>query len=111
MNSAMDDWIDVAATADFPPGSRRTVDAGGTAIVVFNVGGRYYAIEDRCTHDNGTLSDGQLDGCEIICPRHQARFSLDSGAALCPPAYEPVATFPVRIANGMVQARDNRFDP
>jgi len=106
----MDDWIDIAAPADFPPGTRRTVDAAGTPIAVFNVGGESYAIEDRCTHDDGTLSDGRVEGCEIICPRHQAHFSLRSGEALCPPAYEPVAIFPVRIANGMVQVRDDRFD-
>lgn len=106
----MDDWIDVAATVDLPPGTCRTVDAAGTPIAVFNIDDKYYAIEDRCTHDDGTLSDGKVIGCEIICPRHQARFSLRSGAALCPPAYEPVATFPVRIADGTVQVRDNRFD-
>lgn len=106
----MNDWIDIAASADFPPGTCRTVDAAGTPIAVFNVGGEYYAIEDRCTHDNGTLSQGQIEGREIVCPRHRARFSLLSGEALCPPAYEPIATFTVRIADGMVQVSDNRFD-
>jgi 3-phenylpropionate/trans-cinnamate dioxygenase ferredoxin subunit len=106
----MDNWIDIAVAADFPPGTRRTVDAAGTPIAVFNVGGVYYAIEDMCSHDAETLSHGKLQGCEIICPRHQARFSLLNGAALSPPAYEPVATFPVRIADGMVQVRDDRFD-
>lgn len=99
----MNDWIDVAASADFPPGTRRTIDADGTPIAIFNVGGEYYAIGDLCTHEAETLSEGQLDGCEIICPRHQARFSLISGAALSPPAYEAVATYPVRVADGMVQ--------
>lgn len=106
----MDDWIDVAAPADFPPGTCRTVDAAGALIAVFNIDGTYHAIEDRCTHDDGTLSQGKVEGCEIICPRHQARFSLLTGAALCPPAYEPVATFPVRVEEGMVQVRDDRFD-
>jgi len=103
-------WMDVAAAADFPPGSVRTVDADGVPIAVFNVGGEYYAIEDCCSHEAGTLSDGTVEGREIICPRHFARFSLVSGAALSPPAYEPVASFPVRIADGMVQVRDDRFD-
>lgn len=99
----MDDWIDIAASADFPPGTCRTIDAAGTPIAIFNVDGKYYAIEDLCTHEAETLSRGRLEGCEIICPRHQARFSLISGAALSPPAYEAVATYPVRIADGMVQ--------
>lgn len=107
---SVDDWIDVAAAADFPPGSCRTVNAGGTPIAVFNVDGAYYAIEDRCTHEAETLSGGRIEGCEIVCPRHLARFSLRTGAALCPPAYEAVATFPVRVASGRVQVRDERFD-
>lgn len=106
----MDDWIDIALTADFPPGTYRTVDAAGTPVAVFNVGGKYYAIEDLCSHEAETLSQGKVDGLEITCPRHEARFSLIDGTALCPPAYEPVATFPVRIADGMVQVRDDRFD-
>lgn len=106
----MADWIDVAASSDFPPGTHRTVDAGGTSIAVFNVGGEYYAIENRCSHEAETLSEGSVSGLEIACPRHQARFSLESGAALSPPAYEPVSTFPVRIAEGMVQVCDDRFD-
>lgn len=106
----MDNWIDVAAAADFSPGTCRTVATAGTPIAVFNVGGEFYAIEDQCTHAAEALSHGQVEGREVICPRHQARFSLFSGEALCPPAYEPVVTFPVRIADGMVQVRDDRFD-
>lgn len=106
----MDDWIDVGPTADLPPGAVRTVDANGVAMAVFNVGGNYYAIEDCCTHEAETLSSGVVEGLEVICPRHHARFSLLTGAALSPPAYEPVASFPVRVENGMVQVRDDRFD-
>ena len=105
----MDEWIDVAPESGFPPGSRRCVAAGGTPIAVFNIAGVYYAIEDVCSHEAETLSDGAVDGCDIVCPRHGARFSLATGAALSPPAYEPVATFPVRVANGMVQVRDDRY--
>lgn len=106
----MDDWIDVAPAADLPPGTVRTVDANGVAIAVFNVAGNYYAIEDCCSHEAETLSNGLVEGLEVICPRHQARFSLVNGAALSPPAYEPVASFPVRIEDGVVQVRDDRFD-
>lgn len=106
----MDDWIDVAPAADFPPGGVRTVAADGVPIAVFSIDGNYYAIEDCCTHEAETLSNGTLAGLEITCPRHAARFSLLTGAALAPPAYEPVAVFPVRVFAGMVQVRDNRFD-
>lgn len=106
----MSDWIDVAPVAEFAPGSCRRVDADGVAIAVFNAGGRYCAIEDLCSHEAEALSPGKVEGFEVTCPRHGARFSLITGDALSPPAYEPVAVFPVRLENGMVQVRDDRFD-
>lgn len=103
----MSDWIDVAPVADFPPGACRTVDADGVAIAVFNVDGRYYAIADQCSHEAEPLSGGVLLGDSIVCPRHGAQFSLATGEAQTPPAYEPVAVFPVRIENGQVQVQDD----
>lgn len=103
----MTKWIIVAEQAEFPPGTCRAVDVEGTPVAVFNIDGNYYAIKDVCTHEAGTLSDGETDGLEIICPLHGARFSLVTGAALAPPAYEPVATFPVRIEAGLVQVGDD----
>lgn len=86
------------------------MDVDGASVVVFNLGGQYYAIEDVCTHDGGELASGTREGDVIVCPRHGARFSIKTGAVLAPPAYEPVATFPVRVENGMVQVRDDRWD-
>lgn len=99
----MASWITVAEQAEFPPGTCRTLDVEGTPVAVFNIGGSYYAICNLCTHEAETLSGGKIAGLEIACPRHGARFSLVTGAALSPPAYEPVAVFPVRIEAGMVQ--------
>lgn len=99
----MSDWIDVAAAEDFLPGTCRVVETGDIPIVVFNLDGRYYAIENRCTHENAELSDGTLQGDEIICPLHGARFSVVTGVVLGPPAYENLSTFPVRITNGWVE--------
>lgn len=106
----MAEWVNVAPDEELPPGTFRTVDVDGVQIAVFNVDGEYYAIEDVCTHDGGTLTGGTVEGDEVMCPRHGAHFSLKTGAALSPPAYEPVATFPVRVENGMVQVRDDRWD-
>ena len=106
----MTDWITVAPVEEFKPGTRETVDADGTQIVVFNLEGKYYAIEDMCTHDGGHLTGGEIDGDQIICPRHGARFCIRTGAALTAPAYEATATFPVRIENGDVQVRDDRWE-
>jgi 3-phenylpropionate/trans-cinnamate dioxygenase ferredoxin component len=105
----MPEWVDVARVQDFPSGTVRTVQIEGTAIAVFNLNGRYYAIEDQCSHEAETLSDGEVAGEEIICPRHGAHFSISTGAALSPPAYEPVATFPVRVEGGMVMVKDDRW--
>jgi 3-phenylpropionate/trans-cinnamate dioxygenase ferredoxin subunit len=106
----MSDWVDVASEGAFPPGTWRDVDVDGTAIAVFNLDGRYYAIENVCTHDGGILTGGSVDGDVIVCPRHGARFSIRTGEVLSPPAYEDVPTFPVRVEGGMVQVRDARWD-
>jgi len=106
----MSDWVDVARVEDLPPGARRAVDVDDVIIIVFNLNGEYHAIEDVCTHDYSSLDEGELDGDQIICPRHGARFNLKTGEALTAPAYEPIPTFPVRIENGTVQVRDDRWD-
>jgi 3-phenylpropionate/trans-cinnamate dioxygenase ferredoxin subunit len=102
-------WVNVAPAEELTPGSWRTVDVDGTQIAVFNVNGDYHAIEDVCTHDGGILTGGIVEGAEVMCPRHGARFSIISGEALSPPAYEPVPTFPARVEQGMVQVRDDRW--
>jgi 3-phenylpropionate/trans-cinnamate dioxygenase ferredoxin subunit len=81
-----------------------------TSIAVFNVDGRFYAIADVCTHDAGQLTGGTVEGDQIICPRHGTRFCIRTGAALTAPAYEPTDTFPVRVENGEVQVRDDRWN-
>ncbi len=99
----MSEWIDVAAVADFLPGTCRKVSTDESSILVFNLDGRYYAVENRCTHEDAELLDGVLEGDEIICPLHGARFSVVTGAVLEPPAYENLCTFPVRVTNGWVE--------
>lgn len=106
----MTDWVDVARVEELPPGSHRVVAVDGAAIAVFNLEGRYYAVEDVCTHDGGSLTGGAVQGEEVICPRHGARFSIKTGAVLAPPAYEPIHTFPVRVQDGRVQVRDDRWN-
>jgi 3-phenylpropionate/trans-cinnamate dioxygenase ferredoxin subunit len=106
----MSDWIDVAKLDEFPPGSFRVVDAEGASIAVFNLEGQFYAIEDLCTHDGNPLSGGDIEGDEILCPRHGARFHIKTGEVRSAPAYEPVYAFPVRVAQGTVQVRDDRWD-
>lgn len=99
----MSDWIDVAPVGDFLPGTCRVVSTDDNPIVVVNLDGRFYALDNICTHEHAELSDGDLDGEEIVCPLHGARFSVVTGAVLGPPAYENLRTFPVRVTDGWVE--------
>jgi len=104
------DWIDVKRADALVPNEPEIVEIDDTNVAVFNVGGAFFAIQDVCTHDGEELTGGPIEGDEIICPRHGARFCIRTGAALSPPAYEPVHCFPVRVLDGIVQIRDDRFD-
>ena len=98
--------IDVAPADEFPPGSVKLVTAEqGLIVGVYNCGGQLYAIEDRCSHDDGPLCEGDWDQdtCTVVCPRHGSAFELASGRPLSLPAYEPVETYPVRIVDGIVR--------
>lgn len=101
----MSGFLKVADVSEVPPGGKKLLDFDGRAVALFNVGGSFFAIDDVCTHDGGPLADGELRGCEIACPRHGARFDVRTGAALCMPAFEPVATHEVRVENGAVLVR------
>jgi 3-phenylpropionate/trans-cinnamate dioxygenase ferredoxin subunit len=94
----------VGPVEDLPPGQVKIVRAGELSIGVYNADGDFYAIEDRCTHDDGPLAEGDWDPDERVatCPRHGARFDLRTGRALSLPAYLPVATFPVRVEDGLI---------
>jgi 3-phenylpropionate/trans-cinnamate dioxygenase ferredoxin subunit len=87
----MSSFVKVASRRELPPGGKKLAEVDGRAIALFNVDGEFYAIDDVCTHDGGPLAEGQLIGCEIMCPRHGARFDVRTGKALCMPAVEPVA--------------------
>jgi 3-phenylpropionate/trans-cinnamate dioxygenase ferredoxin subunit len=97
--------VDVAPVDELPPGSVKIVRAGQIAVGVYNLDGEYCAIEDRCSHDDGPLAEGEFDPEErvVICPRHGSKFDICSGRPLSLPAYEPVETFPVVVEDGWVK--------
>ncbi len=101
----MSGWTDIGSTAELESTSRLQGEVDGYLVRVARVGGRLYAFEDRCTHDDSPFDDAPIEDCEIVCPRHGARFSLESGEALSPPAYEPLRIFEVRENDGRIQVR------
>jgi 3-phenylpropionate/trans-cinnamate dioxygenase ferredoxin subunit len=101
----MPELIDICPIDDLPPGGMRLVEHEDLEIGVFNCAGDVLAIEDRCSHDDGPLVEGELDQdtCTVECPRHGSRFDLHTGKPLTLPAYVPVDTFPVTIEDDTIK--------
>src|SRR3954453_13731710 len=89
--------VKVTTRAELPPGGKLLAEVDGRPIALFNVDGSFYAIDDVCTHDGGPLAEGELEGGEIRCPRHGARFDVRPGQAPCFPAVEPVTSHAVEL--------------
>jgi len=83
--------------SEVPPGTAKVYEVGDRTVAVCNVGGEFYAVDDVCTHDEGSLDQGDLEGFEIECPRHGARFDVRSGEVKALPAVLPIDTFKVRL--------------
>jgi len=101
----MAETIDICSLGDLPPGAMRLVEWEDLEIGVFNCAGELLAIEDRCSHDEGVLLEGELDEAArtIECPRHGSVFDLRTGKPLNLPAYVPVDTFPVSVVDGVIK--------
>jgi 3-phenylpropionate/trans-cinnamate dioxygenase ferredoxin subunit len=98
--------IEVCDAGELPAGTMKLIEApDGAKIGVFNCGGELYAIEDRCSHDDGPLAEGEFDAetCTVECPRHGSLFDLTTGRPKTLPAYQPVTTFPVTIDDEKVK--------
>lgn len=95
----------ICTSAELPEGATRLVEIDGIKIGVFNCGGELFAIEDRCSHDDGPLAEGEFDAaaCTVECPRHGSLFDLRSGKPKTLPAYVPVETFDVRVEDGDIK--------
>jgi 3-phenylpropionate/trans-cinnamate dioxygenase ferredoxin subunit len=97
--------LEVCPVEELPPGEVKIVHAGQLSLGVYNLDGELYAIEDRCSHDDGPLAEGDFDVEEgyAVCPRHGAHIDIRTGRPLTLPAVEPVDTFPVRVEDGIVK--------
>ena len=105
----MSEYTIVASVDEVQDGSTRLVEVDDRLVILSRIGDEYYCIDDICTHDGGTLSDGPHEGCEIACPRHGARFDLRTGKALSMPATQDTASHQVKVENGSIMIRLNEF--
>jgi 3-phenylpropionate/trans-cinnamate dioxygenase ferredoxin component len=95
-------FLEIGPVSDLPSGERMFLEIGDEPVVIFNLAGNIYAIGDVCTHDGGPLGDGELDGHQIICPRHGARFDIRDGKVLTMPAVVDAPSFPVDVQDGII---------
>ncbi|MDZ4770286.1 MAG: non-heme iron oxygenase ferredoxin subunit [Chloroflexota bacterium] len=99
----MSEFVTVGTTGDLPPGERLVAEANGVEIVVFNIDGVYYAVEDMCSHAAAYLSEGPLEQYAIECSKHRAKFDVRTGKVLCAPAFIPIKCYMVRVEGEAIQ--------
>ena len=96
-------FVKVGSINDVPPGTAKVYEVGDRAVVVCNVDGELYAVDDVCTHDEASLDQGELDGYEVECARHGARFDVRTGEVKALPAVVPIDTFNVRLQENDIE--------
>lgn len=99
----MEQWVDVAMVDEIANQAYKIVEINSVPIAIFNINGEFYAIEDNCPHQHLPIADGLIEGCNITCPYHGAKFCLKTGDVLAPPAYDNLTVFPLRILDNKVQ--------
>jgi 3-phenylpropionate/trans-cinnamate dioxygenase ferredoxin subunit len=99
----MAEWHDIGPAADIAEGHYQSVEVDDIPLLIFHLDGNFYALEDRCTHDDAELDGGTVENGCIKCPRHGACFDIKTGDALSAPAYEPTDSFECQVVDGMIQ--------
>ena len=105
MEKISTEFVTLAETTEVAPGQVKVYEVQGRRIALCNVDGAFYAIDDVCTHDGGSLDQGELEGYQIECPRHGARFDVRNGRVLALPAVMPVRSYPVLVEDGVVKVK------
>jgi 3-phenylpropionate/trans-cinnamate dioxygenase ferredoxin subunit len=93
-------YLKIAALSEFPENERLFLEINDLPIVIYSLNGEYFATGDVCTHDGGSIGEGQIEGNEVICPRHGARFDIKTGKVTRFPAVEDIPSYPVKIEDG-----------
>ncbi|HMZ07737.1 MAG TPA: non-heme iron oxygenase ferredoxin subunit [Anaerolineales bacterium] len=96
------EFVEIAPASELPNGERLFVDLGDKPIVLFNIGGQFFAIGDICSHDDGPLGDGMIENFNVVCPRHGGEFDIRTGQAVQMPAVVDIPAYPVRVQDGML---------
>ena len=97
------EYMEIAPASELPNGERLFVEIEGRPIVIFNIAGQFFAIGDICSHDDGPLGDGDVEGLNIVCPRHGGEFEVQTGKAVQMPAVVDIPAYPVKVVDGMIQ--------
>ncbi len=93
----------VAKSEDVLSNNILLTDCKGVSLALFNLSGKFYALEDACSHDSSSFDMASIEGKNVICPRHGAMFDITTGENLCPPAFYPVKTYPVRVNGDIIE--------
>ena len=104
-------FVTAAKAGEIPLGQFKEVHVQGKRLLICHAEGGFYAIDDTCTHDDGSLGDGWLEGFEIECPRHGARFDVRTGKVLCLPAAVPINSYAVKVEEHEVKVNVNEIVP
>lgn len=96
-------YIQITSVQEFPDGERLFFEIDGLPIVLYSLDGKYFATGDECSHDGGPIGDGEIDGNEIVCPRHGARFDVRTGKVTGMPAVTDIPSYPVRVVEGKIE--------
>jgi 3-phenylpropionate/trans-cinnamate dioxygenase ferredoxin component len=96
------EFLEIAPASELPPGERLFVEIGGKPIVIFNIAGQYFSIGDVCSHDDGPVGEGDLEGYNITCPRHGAEFDVRTGKVTQMPAVIDIPAYPVQVRDGNI---------
>lgn len=97
------EYLDIIPSSELPNGERLFVEVEGKSLVIFNIAGQFFAIGDICSHDDGPVGEGDLEGYNIVCPRHGGEFDVRDGKAVQLPAVVDIPAYPVRVVDEMIQ--------
>jgi 3-phenylpropionate/trans-cinnamate dioxygenase ferredoxin component len=96
------EFLEIAPTSDLPNGERLFIEVEGKSLVIFNIADQFFAIGDVCSHDDGPVGDGDIEGFNIVCPRHGGEFDVRTGQAVQMPAVVDIPAYPVKVVDGMI---------